>query len=242
MFSADEKRLIRSAYELKSQDPLPKGLEASINASMDQAASSSVGAEQKNRSWRYLVGVAACVVVSASVGLIVANSNQVSESSSSPVVLADNSLLKDGDPHDAWVQRVVDYQSLYTANTVTSKASMSEAEALKLIDSMGIAQGSITKLPSFDQAGYRFARAQQLGFNGQPLVQLVYTKAGETPLAFCFMPVGESSPRDLALSREYDLGVASWVGDQFHYVLVADEAEAVLQQLYDEAFSVVGQS
>ena len=251
-FSPDEKRIIRSAYELQSGASLPTDLKESLEASInnqsqspvassdetaDESADESIGLKQRPK--RYLVGLAACVLLSAVVGLIVFNSNQVTQSLESRLVSSGSAIVPAGGIHDAWVQRVVDYQSLYTANTVTSKASMSEGEAIALIESMGIKKGTIDTLPSFDNAGYHFARAQQLGFNGQPLVQLVYTKPGEIPLAFCFMPVVRESSRELTLSRAHGLGVASWVGDEYHFVLVADEGDEVLMGLYRAVVSIV---
>jgi len=241
-FSNDEKRLIRSAYEAKSQKRIPAELKASIEASISQSPSDLARDETKQHSNRHWLGVAACALLSVAVGLVVLNSKSLNESSESSVAKANIDTGNDVDSHAVWVQRVVDYQSLYTENTVTAKTSMSENEALALIESMEIENSKIHTLPSFEDAGYRFARAQQLGFNGQPLVQLIYTKPGAMPLAFCFMPVIENTPRDLELSRTHELGVASWVDDQYHFVLVADEAEGVLQRLHRAALSIVKKS
>jgi len=77
--------------------------------------------------------------------------------------------------------------------------------------------------------GYRFIRAQQLSFNGEPLVQLVYLGDTGVPLALCFMNNRDDNPA-LTLGTNFGLQTAEWVYAGKRFVIVSDASESQLKQ------------
>lgn len=143
--------------------------------------------------------------------------------------LADN-RKQEREQHE-WVEPIVQSQSFYVANTLQHIESDLEAvlaELAKVTQSTQLR----TALPDLATEGYTVKRVQELGFLGQPLVQLLYSKADHRPLAICILPARGGPDSRLQLDRYHGLGTASWVENDQRFVLVADESHATLQQLY----------
>ncbi|MEM7257922.1 MAG: hypothetical protein AAF404_11095, partial [Pseudomonadota bacterium] len=77
-----------------------------------------------------------------------------------------------------------------------------------------------------------FARAQELGFEGKTLVQVVYTKPGNSPLALCFMAANGESDEAVLISSRHGLGTASWIQNNQRFVIVGNEPEETLKNLH----------
>ncbi len=149
---------------------------------------------------------------------------------------AKSSASTDGTIQDALVNRVLSYQSLYVTNTVkgiTPNPEMTE----QYLNSIATTSSLKTAIPDLSEAGYQFTRAQELGFEGQPLIQLIYTKEGELPLALCFMPTQGEKNSSLRITENQTLNTADWIADGQRYVIVASEPNAVLQSLYNLSVS-----
>lgn len=128
-----------------------------------------------------------------------------------------------------WVELVADYQSLYVRDTVVS-ISGGQDKAQILLEKIDKNKGLNSRVPVLATLGYEFKRAQELGHQGQPLVQLVYLKDKGPPLALCFMPsLGEDTPA--LFGRHGGLGTVSWRQDDQLFVIVAAERASALQQL-----------
>jgi len=137
--------------------------------------------------------------------------------------------------HKRLVQRIADYQSLYIENTVVSVSDTRVADAMRLLESVNERGGMATGIPDFSAFGYEFARAQELGFEGQTLLQLVYRKPGSPPLAFCYMQDANAETQAVILERYHQLNGASWIEHQQHYVLLADESNMLLEEMVETA-------
>jgi len=150
-----------------------------------------------------------------------------------------DALLDSTATHARLVKRIADYQSLYVENTVAKVSESRVDDAKQLLDSIDVREGAEMHIPDFSTFGYQFARAQELGFEGQTLVQLVYRRSGSAPLALCFMPDSETQSLPLTASKHHSLNAASWVTENLHYVLVADEPHAVLEQMFVSASNMI---
>ncbi len=137
--------------------------------------------------------------------------------------------------HARLVQRIADYQSLYIENTVKIVASERVQEAHQLLESISERTQTRTAIPDFSEFGYEFARAQELGFEGQTLVQLVYRKPGSSPLAFCYMLGAKDERQATNVQPYHQLNSASWIQNNQHYVLLADEPDGVITDMVDAA-------
>lgn len=148
-------------------------------------------------------------------------------------------LLDTTSKHARLVKRIADYQSLYVENTVANLSESRVNDAQLLLGSIEVHENAELRIPDLSSFGYQFARAQELGFEGRTLVQLVYRRPGSAPLALCFMPDNETSALPLTTSKHHSLNAASWVTDNQHYVLVADESNAVLEKMYATASNMI---
>ncbi len=131
-----------------------------------------------------------------------------------------------------WVERVLNYQSLYVANTTRHLRADWQA-AKNTIERLTNASDMKGAIPDLSAAGYEFARVQELGFEGQPVLQLIYNKEGKTPLALCFMPANNEANATLRVKRHPDQSIADWITHNQRFALVADETSITLKQLFE---------
>lgn len=180
--------------------------------------------ESPRRAWR-LTSIAASLATAFLIGYSVSNLTNKPPAGTDQLT------------HQAqadWVQRVADYQTLYVENTVTSviRGPESASALLSRIESVADIR---TGIPDLSAHGYSFVRAQELGYKGQPLVQLVYYKPGVAPLALCYMPSFGAQSAQLTISEHEMLKAGDWIDDGQRFVIVAEESKSVIQKLYEDA-------
>lgn len=232
---------IRQAYEQNPFPPAPDALRARIEQLISDA-----NTEQENLSSSSLhtrtgsstgLGLAACLILGLCIGVLFTQVYQHTNNNQPNLSVTSSDVQSSQRIHERLVKRVADYQSLYVEKTVAALSPTHLEDAQALIDSINQRIGAQLSIMDYSSYGYEFARAQELGFEGQILVQLVYRKPGSTPLALCFMP-GENIPaKPLEVSLQHQLHTASWVDNNQHHILVADEDNATLQQLYEHTLS-----
>lgn len=126
-----------------------------------------------------------------------------------------------------WHQAVVDYQQLYTTDTLpmddpgesivrSQLAAVSKTSGLQISPDM-------VQLP-----GLTFKRAQTLGHDGKPLVQLAFADRNGAPVALCFMPIEASTKPQSA--RIDGMNTVSWANGRYSFILVAHSDPALLEQ------------
>ena len=71
--------------------------------------------------------------------------------------------------------------------------------------------------------GLEFRRAQTLGFEGRPLLQLAYVTVEGVPVALCLVSVDQGD-RLARSSRQYGLATMDWIKGGVGYVLIGDVA------------------
>jgi len=133
-----------------------------------------------------------------------------------------------------WIDRVADYQSLYVRETVAHIVD-GRAKADALLASMANQHGLPTTIPDLSPLGYELVRAQQLGFEGEPLIQLVYLSDKDVPLALCFMPAETKDASDVMIGQRSNLATGAWLQAGHQYVIVADESPERMQRLVKQA-------
>jgi anti-sigma factor RsiW len=133
--------------------------------------------------------------------------------------------------HIAWVERVHNYQSLYVPNT-TAFIKADWTVANRTLERLNDTANVKAAIPDLSSAGYEFVRVQELGYQGRPVVQLVYNKKGKPPLALCLMPSNNESDATVRVTNHADLSVADWIADNQRFALVADESSVTLEQLF----------
>ncbi len=129
-----------------------------------------------------------------------------------------------------WVSFVASYQALYTTATLdgaTPSPQEAEVQLARVSDALGL---DLRGLPVAQ--GLTFKRAQVLGFNGKPLIQIAYLRDDGTPVALCIIAAGPEG-KPLSMGAAEGLDIARWNTPGFGFLLIggddaaplADEAE-----------------
>jgi len=218
----------RAAY-VNDADTLPEGLRNTVESwvAVSDAAQQQPKAVNKNgRKWMY----AAALLGALGLGAIAGRTMTLGST---------HTITEQALPQ--WVERVAEYQSLYVRATVDPLGESSGSakpdnatSADQLLASVSERTGLKVARPDLSAEGYRFVRAQELGFEGQPLIQLVYLGEGDVPLAFCYMPGDDT----VFISGQHaGLSVSSWSHDEQRFVIVADESPETMKRLQQQASS-----
>lgn len=114
-----------------------------------------------------------------------------------------------------WKMAVANYQALYVAETLRgAPGGDAEARLAALSATLG------RELAGAEKAeGLAYRRAQMLGFEGAPLVQIAYFGPGEVPFAFCITRVEGAAyaPRAEMLAGQ---AAAHWVEGGFGFLVI----------------------
>ncbi|KVV39020.1 anti-sigma factor [Burkholderia territorii] len=130
-----------------------------------------------------------------------------------------------------WIMAAVNYQRLYTRDTVALD-SANVAAAAHTIDTIRRDDGLWIRIPDLRWAGLTFKRIQRLNFNRKPLVQIVYLPDKGSPVALCVM---KDERPDTVVEREQvgNMDVVTWRRSGVAYALIAATGDADLGALGD---------
>ncbi|AOK06240.1 anti-sigma factor [Burkholderia sp. AU28942] len=130
-----------------------------------------------------------------------------------------------------WIMAAVNYQRLYTRDTVAFD-SANVAAAAHMLDTIRRDDGLGIRIPDLRPAGLAFKRIQRLNFNRKPLVQIVYLPDKGSPVALCVM---KDERPDTVLDRQQvgNMDVATWRRSGVAYALIAARGDADLGALGD---------
>ncbi len=130
-----------------------------------------------------------------------------------------------------WIMAAVNYQRLYTRDTVAFD-SANVAAAAQTIDTIGRDDGLWIRIPDLRSVGLTFKRIQRLNFNRKPLVQIVYLPDKGSPVALCVMKDERS---DTVPDRQQvgNMDVVTWRRSGVAYALIAAPGDADLGALGD---------
>lgn len=132
---------------------------------------------------------------------------------------------------DDWKMAVAKYQVLYVPETLAvpgpSRESQSERLA-SLSDALGRDLSAATAVSSLE-----FKRAQMLGFNGEPLVQMAYVSSVGIPYAICVTKVDEANQGPQPATIE-GLAASFWVRDGYGYIIIGGQDEGYVTRIASE--------
>lgn len=130
-------------------------------------------------------------------------------------------------PKPGWAAFVASYQSLYRPETLTN-VHVSAADRQRQLEQVSLALGlDLSGLT--DAQGLTFKRAQVLGFNGKPLVQLAYQRDDGTPVALCIIPAGPDG-KPVSMGAAEGMELARWNTPGFGFLLIGGQDPAPLAQ------------
>lgn len=125
-----------------------------------------------------------------------------------------------------WVMAAVNYQRLYTRDTVAFDSS-NLAVAAHTVENIRRDDGLPIRIPDLRAAGLTFKRIQRLHFNDKPLVQIVYLPEKGMPVALCAM---KDDKPDTTLARQQvgSMDVVTWRRASVTYALIAPPGDTDL--------------
>ena len=213
----------KAAYERVATPPVPDTLKKRVEewSAVSQAASS----DERRPDHRF-AQLAASVLLALAIGYFGGNwypiGTDLDDAAGTRLATAEET---------EWVRLVADYQSLYVPETVAG-AKNGHQQAEVLFSRLAEANGLQAAIPDLSGLEYRFMRAQQLGYHGQPLVQLVYLRDDGRVLALCFMR-DPAPDRDTVVELVGEQRALSWRDNGQRFVIIAPENEANLHWVKD---------
>ncbi|MCH2165555.1 MAG: hypothetical protein MK098_13005 [Marinovum sp.] len=122
--------------------------------------------------------------------------------------------------HSDWHRQVAAYQALYVPETITA-LEPSDAALEAQFDAASAALG-VTLAPAVfgDVGDVDLKRAQILGYQGRPLIQIVYSDAVGNPVALCIMRQAGSEARAPTSVKLKGLPAEIWNDGALEYILI----------------------
>lgn len=118
-----------------------------------------------------------------------------------------------------WVQAVVDYQTLYTRDTVVNVKD-DHAATTRLVRAIQREDGLAVRVPDLSGDHLAFKRIQRLSYHNARLVQMVYMPDAGQPVALCVVADAraDEAPR---VQKVGDMNTVTWRHARLSYALVA---------------------
>ncbi len=148
-----------------------------------------------SRSWAGIAAMAASIAIGIGIGAFVRGSQQP----------------------DGWMGYVAAYQALYVHDTV---ASLPESNPTSDPNLTRVAEvlGRDLSLPD-GPSSLDYRRAQLLGFEGRPLVQLAFLSPLGAPIALCII-ADDGADTELELTNLEGLSTAHWRKNGYNFMLI----------------------
>ena len=131
---------------------------------------------------------------------------------------------------DDWRQSVAVYHALYVSGTLASVNQSPFAAA----DELARVSSALGKplAPDFVTAIEKlvYKRAQILGFEGRPLIQLAFQSISGVPVALCIIKGGTSGDSAVVAAERLGMASASWSRGGYDYLLIGGVDAALLSE------------
>lgn len=131
---------------------------------------------------------------------------------------------------ETWRDYAATYHALYINRTL-SQIDQSSTEAAAQLAEVSTALGKtidFAALSQTDQLDYK--RAQILGFEGRPLVQLAFLSEDGAPIALCIMRAYNTADRDVHVNQMRGMSAASWTTGDFEYLLIGGSDKTLIEK------------
>lgn len=131
-------------------------------------------------------------------------------------------------PSPGWKAAVANYQSLYASATlegVRPDADTMRAELARVSAALGV---GLDDLPQ--ARGLEYRRAQILDWKGKALAQIVYQRADGTPVAFCILPIDDTSPLPMNPMNTDGATAVSWHSGGYGYLMIGGSELETLER------------
>lgn len=133
------------------------------------------------------------------------------------------------DESASWRQRVADYMSLYTVQTLDHLPGDLDTRQAQL-NAVGARLDLALPAPALDLDGASLRRAQILEYDGVPIAQLTYLDERYGPMALCITR-GDGKPAALEQERREGMNLVYWKDARHAYLLIGHGPAQALQSM-----------
>jgi anti-sigma factor RsiW len=138
-------------------------------------------------------------------------------------------LAASGSQASPWVTAAVNYQQLFSRETVADAEPDPAVEARTVAD-IRQQDGLALRVPDLRAAGLTFKKVQRLRFNNKALVQIVYLPQKGAPVALCVMK--DVKPDQPVAQQHVDkMNVVTWRQAELSYALIGEPGNVDLHAL-----------
>ena len=125
-----------------------------------------------------------------------------------------------------WVDAVANYQSLYVSETlaVAETQAQSVEKLATLSQEIGLDLAGLSSVGAID-----YRRAQLLGFQGRPLVQVAYLD-GDAPIAICITAIN-GDDTGIEEGVRHGLAAASWQRNGYGFLVIGGSDADLIREL-----------
>lgn len=134
-------------------------------------------------------------------------------------------------PAPSWQDQVAVYQTLYVAETLSSVMTDQTEVAAQLASSERALGRTLPLEVVGDLEGTKLLRAQILGFEGAPLIQMAYLSDAGVPFALCAIRLNTPANDAPAFEQLSGMPVVHWSDGEFGYMIVGDMERDVLESM-----------
>lgn len=141
-----------------------------------------------------------------------------------------NNYFDKSTPQLKWRDYAAAYQALYINRTL-SHIQQSDSTKLDELKRVSMALGkdiALDGVNNFEELDYK--RAQILGYQGQPLIQLAFLSPVDAPIALCIMRVGQQPRQAVKLHEREGMSSASWRKEGYAYLLIGGTDNALIER------------
>lgn len=136
-----------------------------------------------------------------------------------------------GQDEPSWQDQVAVYQTLYVAETLASTVTNDEELTVQLERSARAVGRTLPLDIVGNLEGMKLLRAQVLGFEGAPLIQMAYLSDDGVPVALCAIRLTAPATDELTLETLSGLPVVHWSDGRFGYMVVGDIEGSLLMEI-----------
>ncbi len=138
---------------------------------------------------------------------------------------------------DGWMDYVAAYQALYVNETL-STITQSETQGIKQLEQLGEVVGrDLNGARSVE--GIDFKRAQLLGFEGKPLVQIAYLSPRGEPMALCIIRSKAATDSAIKTTRLEGMSSAHWTRRGFAFLLIGGDDDRFISEIAERVSSSI---
>lgn len=132
-----------------------------------------------------------------------------------------------------WREQVAAYQVLYVAETVENIQPTQAGLNTQFARAQEVLGLDLKKEILADLSPLDLRRAQILGYQGRPLVQVAFRAPDGSPIAFCIIRGQGSGSTPRQMSTLAGLSSASWSTDGYEFLLIGGQDSSLIRDISD---------